>query len=216
MRCTNCGWENPEGAQRCEKCNSPLASDIVYDSEGEREEGVVKTTVRETDEPIRVHLNDNLCPDCGFPLREGVVRCPNCGKEFSPSSPKPVGAPYIAPPPAAGRPSRFESTVNPWSNPTVGKTFQLQPIAWENETGEILPLNFTGTLIELKRDNTDPANNTITSKTQAEITNDNGKWFIEDKSAQQSTFIHAGRRMELSDGDVIVLGNRRFIFKVTS
>ena len=24
MRCRNCGWENPIGRQRCEKCNAPL------------------------------------------------------------------------------------------------------------------------------------------------------------------------------------------------
>ena len=28
MRCTNCGWENPDGQQYCEKCNSPLSNNV--------------------------------------------------------------------------------------------------------------------------------------------------------------------------------------------
>lgn len=24
MRCNNCGWDNPDGSQRCEKCNAPF------------------------------------------------------------------------------------------------------------------------------------------------------------------------------------------------
>ena len=216
MRCTNCGWENPDGAQRCEKCNSPLAVEPIPEQREEGNSDSIKSTVREIERPIEVHQKDNLCPDCGFPLREGASRCPNCGKVFSSVSSEPVGVPFVAPTPTSGRPSRYDSTINPWSNPTQGKTFQLKPVAWENEQGELPSMNYSGVLIELKRDNTDPTNNTITSKTQAEISNENGKWFIEDKSAQQSTFIHAGRKIELSDGDVIILGNRRFVFKVTS
>lgn len=29
MRCKNCGWNNPDSATRCEKCNRPLISDSV-------------------------------------------------------------------------------------------------------------------------------------------------------------------------------------------
>ncbi|MBR0531065.1 MAG: zinc ribbon domain-containing protein [Bacteroidales bacterium] len=212
MRCTNCGWENPEGAQRCEKCNSPLAGQPVYSPTPAQEPVDVKSTVREGQAPIAPKEDPNTCPECGFPIREGSVRCPNCGKEFFKQAAD--GAPFIAPPPMAGAASKYDSTVNPWSNPNSGKTFKLQPVAWDNEQGEIPAMNYAGEKVELRRENTDPANNTITSKTQAEITLENGKWFIEDKSAQHSTFVHAGRKMEIADGDVIVLGNRRFVFKV--
>ena len=47
MRCTNCGWENPEGAQRCEKCNSPLVGAPVYEPKAEEPQTKMKSTVRE-------------------------------------------------------------------------------------------------------------------------------------------------------------------------
>ena len=168
----------------------------------------MKSTVREVLEPIELKEKGDVCPQCGFPIREGSTSCPNCGKVFS----KP-GAPFIAPAPMAGVASKYGATVNPWSNPTAGKTFRLQPVAWDNEQGDLPAMTYTGDIVGLNRENTDPSNNTITSKTQAEITSENGKWFIEDKSAQQSTFVHAGRKVELVDGDVIILGNRRFVFK---
>ena len=208
MRCTNCGWENPEGAQRCEKCNSPIAGAPANEQRIEEPRQDIKSTIREMQEPVQVQSRDNSCPECGFPIREGATSCPNCGKSFV----KPA-APFIAPAPMAGVASKYGATVNPWSNPTAGKTFKLQPVAWENEPGEIPAMTYTGEVVALNRENTEPANNTITSKTQAEISSENGKWFIEDKSAQQSTFVHAGRKIELTDGDVIILGNRRFIFK---
>lgn len=212
MRCTNCGWENPEGTQRCEKCNSPLVGAPVYEPKAEEPRQDLKSTVREVQEPIEIKSKENICPECGFPLREGTLSCPNCGKELGSQAVGPA-APFVAPAPAAGFAAKYGATVNPWSNPMAGKTFKLQPVAWDNEPGEIPAMTYAGTVVGLNRDNTDPTNNSITSKTQAEITNENGKWFIEDKSAQQSTFIHAGRKIELADGDVIILGNRRFVFK---
>ena len=213
MRCTNCGWENPDGAQRCEKCNSPLVVAPAYEARPEEPGQNVKSTVREVQEPIEIQSKENVCPDCGFPIREGATRCPNCGKEFRVPAAAPQSAPFVAPAAAAGFAAKYDATVNPWSNPNAGKTFKLQPVAWDNEPGEIPAMTYTGAVVGLNRENTDPTNNSITSKTQAEITNENGKWFIQDKSAQQSTFVHAGRKIELADGDVIILGNRRFVFK---
>lgn len=217
MRCNNCGWENPDGAQRCEKCNSPLGGGNVYEPKAEELRDNVKSTVREVQEPIEIQSKDNVCPDCGFPIREGSTRCPNCGKVFiapaSSSSSSPAGTPYVAPAAVAGFAAKYDATVNPWSNPMAGKSFKLQPVAWDNEPGELPAMTYTGAVVGLNRENTDPTNNSITSKTEAEVINENGKWFIEDKSTQQSTFVHAGRKIELADGDVIILGNRRFVFK---
>lgn len=213
MRCTNCGWENPDGAQRCEKCNSPLAEVPAFEPKVYESMQDIKSTVREISEPIELKEKGEICPQCGFPVRDGTTRCPNCGKEFGSFDERLSGTPFIAPAPIAGVASKFGATVNPWSNPNAGKTFKLQPVAWDNEQIDIPAMTYSGELVGLNRENTDPANNTITSKIQAEVTNENGKWFIEDKSQQKSTFIHAGRKMELADGDVIILGNRRFVFK---
>lgn len=32
MRCKNCGWNNPDSAERCEKCNRPLVASVVSSS----------------------------------------------------------------------------------------------------------------------------------------------------------------------------------------
>lgn len=213
MRCNNCGWENPDGAQRCEKCNSPLGGGNVYEPKAEEPQSPMNSTVREPMDTFERKESGHNCPECGFPLREGAQSCPNCGKQFGAPAAGPAGAPFVAPEAAAGFAAKYGATVNPWSNPNAGKVFKLQPVAWDNEPGELPAMTYTGSVVGLNRENTDPTNNSITSKTQAEIINENGKWFIEDKSAQQSTFVHAGRKIELADGDVIILGNRRFVFK---
>lgn len=213
MRCNNCGWENPDGAQRCEKCNSPLGGGNVYEPKAEAPQSQMNSTVREPMDTFERKESGHNCPECGFPLREGAQSCPNCGKQFGAPAAGPAGAPFVAPAADVGFAAKYDATVNPWSNPMAGKSFKLQPVAWDDEPGELPTMTYTGTVVGLNRENTDPTNNSITSKTQAEIINENGKWFIEDKSVLQSTFVHAGRKMELADGDVIILGNRRFVFK---
>ena len=73
-------------------------------------------------------------------------------------------------------------------------------------------MRLSGDRIILNRANTDPANNTITSGEQAELTFENGAWYICDKSYQKTTYVHASRKMKLEKGDIIILGNRRFEF----
>lgn len=75
------------------------------------------------------------------------------------------------------------------------------------------PISYSGETISLNRANTDPNNNTITSKVQAVLTHDEEGWYIEDRSELRSTFIRADRKRKLESGDVIELGNRLFEFK---
>lgn len=35
MRCINCGWNNPDGLQRCQKCNQPLPALPIVEKEPE-------------------------------------------------------------------------------------------------------------------------------------------------------------------------------------
>ena len=65
----------------------------------------------------------------------------------------------------------------------------------------------------LNRANTDPNNQSITSKEQAVLTFEDGAWYLEDRSDQKTTYVHAGRKTRLESGDIIILGNRRFEFK---
>ena len=85
-------------------------------------------------------------------------------------------------------------------------------IPHENE-GEYDSITYQGEQTVLNRANTEPNNMYITSKQQAVIVNENGKWYIEDKSELQTTYLYVSGKREIHSGDIILLGNRRFIFE---
>ncbi len=238
MRCRNCGWENNLGALKCEKCNAPLSGSMVErpslsaNKYVEAPEEELKKTVRESssnDAGILVKCNScgylynsdtSNCPNCGdaqvkaekSPLdnnhanmqhNEKLIECPNCHKRV------PAKYSFCA---NCGKPFKM-GTINPWAKPQNGALCSLTPIAWEEEEKIPEAINYTGNSIVLNRDNTDPNNNSITSREQAVLTYEDGAWYIEDKSQLQTTYLHIAKKTKLEDGAVIILGNRRFIFK---
>lgn len=107
------------------------------------------------------------------------------------------------------------ATVNIYTAPvqTESPKFSITPVARLNEAASPRPLDFEGVETILNRANTDPENLSITSRQQAAISRRDGKWIITDMSDQKTTFVHPTREgVELHDGDVILLGNRMFIF----
>ena len=73
MRCENCGWENPDENEKCEKCNVPLIpfqdnNDITSFENNPDEYNLIRT--------------GRGCSDCGYPLRQKDAACPNCGQSF--------------------------------------------------------------------------------------------------------------------------------------
>ena len=157
------------------------------------------------------------CPNrhCGYPVSAGMKVCPVChtpiGRPDSPDGNSGNGGPADRPSGNASTPKA--DTINPWAKPTKDSFCTLQRIPWEDEMANYAPINYPGEIIALTRANTDANNNTITSKTQAVLTLENGEWFIENKSQLQTTLLRVDRKMKLEDGDVIVLGNRMFKFK---
>lgn len=252
MRCKNCGWENPAGVSKCEKCNAsisamePLGAPLSAGAASAPAPAPIpepaislKGTVPDS-QIFGSSAHPSICPQCNYPIGNGMNSCPNCGKVVATpseasaapvhSAPKEATAPILAPlaitcqhcgakvdPQAkfcasCGQPLKM-ATVNPWATPQPGTVCSLRPLAWENETVEYAPLSYSGEKIELNRANTDPNNQTITSQLQAEIVWEEGEWYITNKSAQKSTYIQVGERTPLKDGDVILMGNRRFEFK---
>lgn len=116
--------------------------------------------------------------------------------------------------------SRFSGTINPYLQgyeyiPTP--TFSLKPLPREGEpkVPPMQTLEMEEATLMLNRDNTEPGNPTITSHEQAVVQHtDDGRWFIENRSKQGTTFVQANKRTELRDGDVLLLGNRLFEFKI--
>ena len=67
MRCNNCGWTNPEGLSKCQKCNQILCEPEPIVAPKEEVETFVKEKYV------------GRCLKCGYPLDEGADYCPNCG-----------------------------------------------------------------------------------------------------------------------------------------
>lgn len=91
---------------------------------------------------------------------------------------------------------------------------RLSLVPDDDEEIEAFTNHYEGNNIILNRANTDTENPTITSKQQAELIFDKGNWFIENRSEYGTTFIAVNRRIQIKPGDVIMLGDRRFIFGI--
>lgn len=240
MRCKNCGWENPTGKSKCEKCNAPLSGSMIdresVHRSNSRENAIYEhdslhSTVSESsvfNSMNESHSGGKVCENCGYELAEGMKVCPACrtsavgakeayqqqSKERNNHCPK-CGANLIHNArfcPQCGQTLRM-GTVGAWDNPQHDDFCTLRPIAWTKEEVTYNPITYSGQVIVLNRENTDPNNQTITSKEQAVLTHENGAWYIEDHSEKQSTMIRVSKKTKLESGDIIALGNRLFEFK---
>lgn len=240
MRCKNCGWENPAGQTECEKCHSSLVGDSLADKStaaiSDRLSGTISEKVvfdgnSYCDTP-------KTCPKCGYPISDGSTSCPNCNYEFqlSPTSKQgntceacgaEIGenAKFC---PECGKPVKVSSAQprhiqrstmgTVMGGPIAGfssanKFCTMKPIAWEGEDVNYNPITYSGDIIVLNRSNTDANNHSITSREQAVLTFEDGEWYIENRSELRTTFIRVNGRVKLTNGDIIVLGNREFEFK---
>jgi hypothetical protein len=89
--------------------------------------------------------------------------------------------------------------------------FSLKPLD-KSADAKALSFQYSGDEIVLNRANLDPSNLTITSRIQAKITFENGKWKITNVSDLKTTYIQVVKTMTLEKGDVIVFGNKHFLF----
>lgn len=165
-----------------------------------------------------------VCPKCQYPLRPDSVKCPNCSFVLKPAAVKPTPAPEAADRPAFthqptvgaaqafSKPApAFAGTVNPMLQRIIPEfALKLQPRDGEHLAKD--KVEFEGESTVLNRANLDENNNSITSREQAVITCEDGKWYIEDRSAYKTTFVQASRKTEIKDGDTILMGNRLFTF----
>ena len=191
MRCTNCGWDNADQNTRCEKCNAPLEN-----SNGNDFSSTIRETIRETiveDQPI-------ISKTVNEPIVERV-------------DPKPAEEPRRQ----TGSSPAYGGTVNPWGGMPFGVPMisycKLSPLpSAPNEKHLPRELELKGEYNELNRENLEPDNFTISQKVQAVLTCKDGKWFIKDQSPYKTTYVLATEEVPLKDGDVILMGNRRFVF----
>ena len=217
MRCINCGWDNKTDANSCIKCGQPLKD---YDSANENKPVIQKRNIGHIEPKLTIRgtasISDNRkttlfqqdyenedtsqlsiqglseCSGCGYPFSVNYATCPNCGLE------------------------QHRHTVRKRTKGSVvtrENKFFLTIIPEKDETLNVRKVEYKGDNIILNRNNTEPENHTITTKGQAELTFENGKWFISNKSALENTYIQIKGKFELHQGDVILLGDRRFKFE---
>jgi predicted component of type VI protein secretion system len=74
-------------------------------------------------------------------------------------------------------------------------------------------LDFEGEEVSLNRDNLDANNKSISGGQHAKIEYENGQWYIKDQSSNGFTFIQVRDRMPIQSGDMIIMGNKLFVFK---
>ena len=73
-----------------------------------------------------------------------------------------------------------------------------------------------GAEVYLSRRNTVSHDTTIDDEEQACLFFSDGHWFIEDRSRNNSTYVHAGAGIKLEPGDIIRMGDRLFEFNIKS
>lgn len=217
-RCPQCGFNLPANAVSCPNCGLDLvepSENVAPDVQAAPiqmavppEQGIDKPTVvmGNTLNP-QAETGDtdtNVCDKCGTVVPGDVQYCPKCGERIRQKT-------IIV---------RRKSKVQPKEDVEEKKIeeppvkCQLTLIPEEDEELQVVTHDYEGKSIILNRDNTEPDNRTITSKEQAELTCEDGKWFIENRSSLSSTFVQANRKIEIQAGDIIVLGDRRFKFEI--
>lgn len=231
MRCGNCGFQNPDSAVRCEKCNAPLSGSIAGDSPRQRQvesEQNMRCTKREIDANVSEKFdtlgNNGVCPSCGFELTGIENVCPVCGtniKNHTSRNNEPRRDEWSRERKEEKKQDKplNKMTVSPWDilyKQSKKGVFYLKPIPLEGEKKTLDTAVFVDRDVDLNRENTESDNLTISSDHQAEIRCINDQFYILDTSSVGATFIQAKKPMPIDDGDVILLGSRRFVFKKNS
>lgn len=74
MRCKNCGWDNPAGNVKCEKCGHVLSGSMANDG---------NSLLDTIDESFNPRTTVSGCPACGYPVTPSSEECSNCGHSFT-------------------------------------------------------------------------------------------------------------------------------------
>ncbi|MBS1662756.1 MAG: FHA domain-containing protein [Bacteroidetes bacterium] len=163
---------------------------------------------------------DKYCIKCGnlLPVNNETI-AGKSASSVSSASPETIRGAAAPPLPSAETVPAHASreTIDPYRIQTPPpKEFFLQRLDEKDAAPVILSFSAPDELVEFNRANLDAENRTITSKVQARVTFSDGKWHIIDCSEKKSTFIRVSEQHELKDGDILVIGNKRFIFSLTN
>lgn len=190
--CPNCGYPVVGDFSSCPNCGTPMPKAAPAVQPAAPANPVMASAAAASASLADLGLPDHVtCQSCGEEVSIEYSFCPKCGEK--------IHLPTVR-------------AIRHKPEPPKPKC-SLELLYEEDEAKQPKTNEYAGTSIILNRDNTEPDNRTITSKEQAEITCEDGKWFILNKSELGSTYIETNRKFELQPGDVIVMGDRRFRFE---
>lgn len=201
--CPHCGYPMIGNSANCPNCGreiekAPKPTTVQNPKQMEMPQQVAPrvTTSGGANSLAELGYSDKvICSNCKEEVSIDFAFCPKCGER--------IHLPTV-------RVNRRKQTPPP--EPPKPKC-HLTLIPEEEEQMEPTCNDYEGDTIILTRENTEASNRTITSKEQAELTCEDGKWFLQNKSEFGSTYLEANRKLELQAGDVIILGDRRFRFE---
>lgn len=182
-KCPSCSYPVAGNFENCPNCGTLLKKVLRATTEVKRQQ-----------ESISLEDEKMNCQECGQEVLMSSTYCPHCGKRLHK--------------PTIRRQVKHTIETEQISRPKCS----LEIIPEEGECVDIEKKEYEGQSIILNRENTDIDNRSITSKEQAELTFEDGYWYLIDKSELQTTYIQATRKIELQAEDIIVLGDRRFKF----
>ena len=158
-------------------------------------------------------MEEKTCPACQAPVRAEFTQCPYCQNHIGGEQKIKETVAEEPPGTQTGNHLVGGGTIRHWDKLGDSSTFSLTKISRSGQP-EDNSLKFTEELVELKRENLDPGNKTITSKVQATIAQKDGRWYLVNNSDLKSTFIQVpdNAEVELKDGVVLLFGNTGFIF----
>jgi RNA polymerase subunit RPABC4/transcription elongation factor Spt4 len=184
--CPNCGYPVVGDFKNCPNCGVSIGEAIT----------AIQQPVEKNADQLELDIAEEVkCEKCGTMVSLDFSFCPKCGER--------IHLPTV-------RAIRHKPTPAP--EPPKPKC-HLTIIPEEGEITQAVRNDYEGDSIILNRENTEQDNRTITSKEQAELICEDGKWFVMNRSELGSTYLEANRKLALEPGDVIVLGDRRFKFE---
>lgn len=83
-----------------------------------------------------------------------------------------------------------------------------------DEEKELRKIDLRSEAVSLDRALLDPANNSISRNGHANIYQKDGTWYLENKTSLKTTFVRVNKPVKLSDGDVILMGDSLFQFRM--
>lgn len=250
MRCVNCGWNNPDGLSKCQKCNQELREfnfeNHVGNESGHSMSHTVMDCGRHRDSGYdSCPQKGTVCPRCGYPVSAESPFCPNCGfgpDEYVAASQK--GKATVrdvrdvlyddhVKEDVMRRPENLKRTVRSHDVAVKATVREISPemfsdasdaVRSDDRSFRLMPLdNFDGrtpSVLEFKGDKATVGRHEISGKeasvpedAKAMFEFDGNRWRVKDENGSKAVFVCASHPIEIAPGDIVVIGNRRFIFE---